>query len=88
MQALRSGTTQRAFPLAIEPFGGGHPDGVGDLLDLGLQADHVRGYLAKADAGGDYRRRVLAGLEFATLIIPRVYSGIRTVSANLSSRSR
>ena len=43
---------------------GGHPDGVGDLLDLGLQADHVRGYLAKADAGGDYRRGVLGGLEF------------------------
>jgi hypothetical protein len=30
----------------------------------------------------------LAYSGFVTLIIPRVYSGIRTVSANLSSRSR
>jgi hypothetical protein len=30
----------------------------------------------------------LAYSGFATLIFPRVYSGIRTVSANLSSRSR
>ena len=42
---------------------GGHPDGVGDLLDLGLQADHVRGDLVEADAGGNGRCGVLGGLE-------------------------
>ena len=39
---------------------GGHPDGVGDLLDLGFQADHVRGQVAEPDPGGD-RCRGLPG---------------------------
>ena len=43
---------------------GGHADGVGDLLDLGLQADHVRGDPAEADAGGDGRCGLVRGLEF------------------------
>ena len=42
---------------------GGHPDGVGDLLDLGLQPDHVRGYLAERMRAGDGRRGVLGVLE-------------------------
>ena len=33
----------------------GHPDGVGDLLDLGIQADHVRGELAERDPSRDGR---------------------------------
>ena len=38
---------------------GGHPDGVGDLLDLGLEPDHVRGQRAERDAGrGGGRGRV------------------------------
>jgi hypothetical protein len=32
---------------------GGHPDGVGDLLDLGVQLDHVRGQHAERDPGRD-----------------------------------
>ena len=43
---------------------GGHPDGVSDLLDLGLQADHVRSDLAEGDPGGDGGCGVLGGLEF------------------------
>ena len=35
---------------------GGHPDGVGDLLGLGVQADHVRGEGAERDPGRDGRR--------------------------------
>ena len=31
---------------------GGHPDGVGDLLGLGVQPDHVRGRVAEPDPGG------------------------------------
>jgi hypothetical protein len=45
---------------------GGHPDGAGDLLDLGLQPGHVRGDLAEADAGGDGGRGVLDGLQLPT----------------------
>jgi len=55
---------------------GGHPDGVGDLLDLGLQADHVRGYLAQADAGGDGGRGVLGGLEFGPGGLGRGVQGV------------
>ena len=32
---------------------GGHPDGMGDLLDLGVQADHVGGKVAEPDPGRD-----------------------------------
>ena len=56
-----------------EGFGvvGSHPDGVGELLDFGLQANHVRVDLAEADAGGNGGRRVLGGLEFG----PAVWTG-------------
>ena len=34
---------------------GRHPDGVGDLLGLGVQPDHVRGQVAEPDPGGGSR---------------------------------
>src|ERR1700678_4424590 len=44
---------------------GGHPDGVGDLLGLGVQADHVRGQGAERDPGRDGRRGLVRFPELA-----------------------
>ena len=44
---------------------GGHPDGVGDLLDLGFQAHHVRGERAERDPGRGGRRSLVRFVEFA-----------------------
>ena len=43
---------------------GGHPDGVGDLLGLGVQPDHVRGEIAEPDPGGGGRGGGLGGFQF------------------------
>jgi hypothetical protein len=40
---------------------GGHPDGVGDLLGLGVQPHHVRGQLAEPDPSRDRRGGGLGG---------------------------
>jgi hypothetical protein len=52
------GAGERGFGVA-----GGHLDGVGDLLDLGVQADHVRGERAERDPGRDGRRGLLGVAE-------------------------
>src|SRR6266851_1935729 len=43
---------------------GGHPDGVGDLLDLGFESDHVGGQVAEADPGREGSRGVFSCGEF------------------------
>jgi hypothetical protein len=43
---------------------GGHPDGVGDLLGLGVQPDHVRGEVAEPDPGGGGRSGSLGRFQF------------------------
>jgi hypothetical protein len=52
------GAGQRSFGAV-----GSHPDGVGDLLDLGVQADPVRGEVAGRDPGGDGRRGLVGVLQ-------------------------
>jgi hypothetical protein len=49
---------------------------VGDLLDLGSQPDHVRGYLAEADAGRDGCRGVLGCLQLAVSGLDRDVQGV------------
>jgi hypothetical protein len=44
---------------------GGHTDGVGDLLGLGVQPDHVRGEVAERDPGRDGRRGLVCFLQVA-----------------------
>ena len=55
---------------------GRHPDGVGDLLGLGVQADHVRGEGAERDPGRDGRRGAVGLLQFAVGGLDRCGQGV------------
>jgi hypothetical protein len=56
--------------------------GVGDLLDLGFQADHVRVDLAEADAGGDGGRGVGGGVEFSPGGLGRGVQGVEHLAGD------
>jgi hypothetical protein len=59
---------------------------MGDLLDLGVQADHVRGEGAETDAGRDGRRGLLSLLQFQVGLRSFSSAASRVISAEVTPR--